>query len=121
MRMGGVSWWTWRPLPLVTHTRALFADQSHSIPDNLVALLGHCRAWNCSNPERVFGSTSGFGDGKPHWNNIHPLKSFGNRFPQRVFTPVTQNRWSARYVEWLLRVCIVDFRGSRRERLGCAP
>jgi hypothetical protein len=25
-------------------THALFADQSHSIPDNLVALLGHSRA-----------------------------------------------------------------------------
>src|SRR5690349_7563708 len=31
----------------VTHTHALFADQSHSIPDNLVALLSHSRAWNC--------------------------------------------------------------------------
>jgi hypothetical protein len=29
-------------------TDALLADQSHSIPDNLVALLGHSRAWNCS-------------------------------------------------------------------------
>src|SRR5438067_2231748 len=30
------------------HTHALFADQSHSIPDNLVALLGSIRAWHCS-------------------------------------------------------------------------
>ena len=29
-------------------THALFAHQSHSIPDNLVALLGAVRAWNCS-------------------------------------------------------------------------
>jgi hypothetical protein len=29
-------------------TDALLADQSHSIPDNLVALLGDSRAWNCS-------------------------------------------------------------------------
>src|SRR5216684_6131746 len=29
-------------------THALFADQSHSIPDNLVALLSHTRAWNYS-------------------------------------------------------------------------
>ena len=28
-----------RPLPRVTHTHALFADQSHSIVDNLVALF----------------------------------------------------------------------------------
>src|ERR1700738_5005630 len=26
----------------------LSSRQSHSIPDNLVALLGHSRAWNCS-------------------------------------------------------------------------
>jgi hypothetical protein len=40
-------------VPPVTHTHALFADQSHSIPDNLVALLGYSRAWNCSAPERL--------------------------------------------------------------------
>src|SRR5215472_12663003 len=48
MRMGGVSWLTRGLLPPVTHTHALFADQSHSIPDNLVALLSQSRAWNCS-------------------------------------------------------------------------
>jgi hypothetical protein len=31
---------TRRRLPPVTHTHALFADQSQSILDNLVALLG---------------------------------------------------------------------------------
>src|SRR5205823_12311649 len=36
------------PLPPVTHTHALFADQSHSIPDNLMTLLRHHRAWNSS-------------------------------------------------------------------------
>src|SRR6267143_3417180 len=30
------------------HTHALIAQQSQSFPDNLVALLGHSRAWNCS-------------------------------------------------------------------------
>jgi len=39
-------------LPPVTHTDALFADQSQSILDNLVALLGQSSAWNCSDPER---------------------------------------------------------------------
>src|SRR4051794_25839620 len=29
-------------------TDALLANQSHSIPDNLVALFGAPRAWNCS-------------------------------------------------------------------------
>src|SRR6516162_1649854 len=48
MRMGGFSWLTRRPLPPVTRTHALFADQSHSIPDNLMALLSHIRAWSCS-------------------------------------------------------------------------
>src|SRR5215469_15016289 len=57
MRMGGFSWLTRRPLPPVTHTHALFANQSHSIPDNLVALLGHSRAWNCSGPERMIRRT----------------------------------------------------------------
>jgi hypothetical protein len=46
--MGWVSWLTRRRVPPVTHTHALFADQSHSIPDNLVALLGAVRAWNYS-------------------------------------------------------------------------
>jgi hypothetical protein len=44
-------------VPPVTHTHALFADQSHSIPDNLVALLGDSRAWNCSDPEPLIRST----------------------------------------------------------------
>src|SRR5215469_13869519 len=57
MRMGRVSWLTRRPLPPVTHTHALFADQSHSIRDNLMALLGHSRAWNCSGPERMIRRT----------------------------------------------------------------
>src|ERR1700736_2193645 len=30
------------------HTHALFADQNHSIPDNLGALFGRIRAWNYS-------------------------------------------------------------------------
>jgi hypothetical protein len=47
-----------RRLPPVTPTHALFADQSHSIPDNLVALLSYSRAWICSDPERVIRSTS---------------------------------------------------------------
>jgi hypothetical protein len=36
----------------VTHTHALFADQSQSILDNLLALLGQSSVWNCSDPER---------------------------------------------------------------------
>src|SRR4051812_15050860 len=34
-------------------TDALLADQSHSIPDNLVALFGALRAWNCSADKRL--------------------------------------------------------------------
>ena len=36
----------------MTHTHALFADQSQSILDNLLALLGQSSVWNCSDPER---------------------------------------------------------------------
>jgi len=35
------------------HTHALVAEQSQSFPDNLVALLGHSRAWNCSTQKRA--------------------------------------------------------------------
>src|SRR6516225_616559 len=52
MRMGGFSWLTRRRLPPVTHTHALFADQSQSILDNLLVLLGQSSVWNCSDPER---------------------------------------------------------------------
>src|SRR5580700_7150389 len=34
-------------------THALFADQSQSIPDNLVALFGRIRAWNYSAETRT--------------------------------------------------------------------
>src|SRR6516162_1363780 len=60
MRMGGSSSVVRRRVPLVTHTHALFDTQSHCIPDNLVASLGHSRAWNCSYSEHVFGITSSF-------------------------------------------------------------
>src|ERR1700757_4106196 len=45
--MSGCSRLTWRRF---RHdpTHALFADQSQSIPDNLVALFGRVRAWNYS-------------------------------------------------------------------------
>jgi hypothetical protein len=52
MRMGGFSYLTRQRLPPVTHTDALFADQSQSILDDLVALLGQRSAWNGSDPER---------------------------------------------------------------------
>jgi len=39
-------------LPPVTHTDALFADQSQSILHDLAALLGQSSVWNCSDPER---------------------------------------------------------------------
>ena len=43
---------TRRRLPPVTHTHALFADQSQSILDNLLVLLDQSSVWNCSDPER---------------------------------------------------------------------
>src|SRR5215467_12159214 len=59
MRMGGFSRLTRRRVPPVTHTDALFAGQSHSIPDNLVALCwasaehGIARTQNASSAIRV--------------------------------------------------------------------
>src|ERR1700730_3494984 len=47
MRMGGISCLRRRSAD-GDHTHALVAQQSHSFPDNLVALLGHNRAWHCS-------------------------------------------------------------------------
>src|SRR5438132_13751397 len=40
MRMGGCSWLP-GAVPPVTHTHALFAEQSQSLPNNLVASSGH--------------------------------------------------------------------------------
>jgi hypothetical protein len=49
--MGEFSWLARRPAAAGDLTHALFAAQSHSIVDNLVALFEHSRAWNCSNQE----------------------------------------------------------------------
>src|SRR5215469_3040773 len=87
--MGGFSWLARRPAAAGDPTHALFAPQSHSIPDNLVALLGHSRAWNCSDPECFFGNTSGFAEREICWNNVRYLRSFRNRFPQGVLPRVT--------------------------------
>src|ERR1700750_1405421 len=46
--MGGFSWLVRRPAAASDPTHALFAAQSHSIVDNLVSLLRHSPAWNCS-------------------------------------------------------------------------
>src|SRR5215467_1265062 len=46
--MGGFSWLARRPAAAGDPTHALFAAQSHSIVENLVALFEHSRAWNCS-------------------------------------------------------------------------
>ena len=46
-------------VPPVTHTHALFADQSHPIPDNLVALLGRPPSMALLEPEGVFGGREG--------------------------------------------------------------
>ena len=53
--MGGASWLARRPVAAGDPTHALFAAQSHSIVDNLVALFEHSRAWNCSNQGRALG------------------------------------------------------------------
>ena len=57
--MGGFSWLARRPAAAGDPTHALFAAQSHSIVDNLVALFGHSRAWNCSNQGRALTDING--------------------------------------------------------------
>ena len=52
MRMGGFSQLTRQRLPPVTHTDALFANQSQSILDDLVAFFVSELPWNCLYPER---------------------------------------------------------------------
>jgi hypothetical protein len=59
MRMGGFSYLTQQRLPPVTHTDALFADQSQSNLDNLVTLLGWNPAWDWTQ-NAVIRNTSGF-------------------------------------------------------------
>jgi len=46
-------------LPPVTHTDALFADQSQSILDNLATLLGENLAWDWAQ-NAVIRNTRGF-------------------------------------------------------------
>src|SRR5215469_2813536 len=57
--MGGFSWLARRPGAAGDPTHALFAAQSHSIVDNLVALFEHSRSWNCSSQERALADVNG--------------------------------------------------------------
>src|SRR6516162_9863351 len=57
--MGGFSWLARRPSAAGDPTHALFAAQSHSIVDNLVALFEHSRASNRSNQERALADING--------------------------------------------------------------
>src|SRR5271169_517359 len=52
MRMGEFSWLT-GGVPPVTHTHALFAEQSQSIPNNLVALFGPQPSIELLGPKRA--------------------------------------------------------------------
>src|SRR5437868_4129886 len=56
MRMGRVSCLR-RPVADGDHTHALVAAQSHSFPDNLVALFGHSGAQDYSAETAIRGST----------------------------------------------------------------
>src|SRR6202049_1273836 len=47
MRMSGSPYWTGGGAS-GNPTHALFADRSHSFPDQVVALFGYIRAWSCS-------------------------------------------------------------------------
>jgi len=57
--MGGFSWLVRRPAAAGDPTHALFAAQSHSIVDNLVALFEHSLAWHCSNQQCALADING--------------------------------------------------------------
>jgi hypothetical protein len=85
--MSGFSRLTRQRLSPVTHTDALFADQSQSILDDLVALLGQSSAWSCSDPEPS--------DSQYQWlremvkrvpDNVRYLGQFGEHILTRRFT-----------------------------------
>src|SRR5207244_13403837 len=61
-------------------TDALFADQSQSILDNLVALLRHSRAWNCS--VGTAAVLSGISKHNFEWNDA--LDGWGCASPPRL-------------------------------------
>ena len=86
MRIGGFSRLTRRRLPPVTHTDALFADQSQSILDNLVALLGQSSAWNCADPERSDLLREGSLNSETRSDNVRYLEQFGKHILTRSFT-----------------------------------
>src|SRR5215813_831167 len=84
--MGGFSWLVLRPAAAGDPTHALFADQSHSIVDNLVALLRDSRAWNWSGAERVLGNTSRSAERETHCNNFCYLRFIRKQIPIGSFT-----------------------------------
>src|SRR5215472_7822336 len=96
MRISGFSWFAPAALPRMTPTDALLADQSHSIPDNLVALLSHSRAWNCSAETAPAARQS---SGERLHSNAKRTRPYA--FYPSLHDPKAQV--SARIAEWLLR------------------
>src|SRR6516162_6377298 len=74
--MGGFSWLARRPSAAGDPTHALFAAQSHSIVDNLVALFEHSRAWNCSNQERALADINGSLNGQRAPSHVRRFEGF---------------------------------------------
>src|SRR5215469_13578173 len=71
MRMSGFSWFAPAAAAAGHPTDALFVGQSHSIVDNLVALLSHSRAWNCS------AETASYAGDRPASGRIPVLSGHG--------------------------------------------
>src|SRR6516165_1397898 len=93
MRMGGFSLLNRQRLPPVTHTDALFANQSQSILDDLVALLGQSSAWNCSDPERRDLRYEGaYQIVKRAPGNVRYLREFGKNILTASFTARERQR-----------------------------
>ena len=87
MRMGGFSCLTRQRLPPVTHTDALFANQSQSILDNLVALLVRAQPEIARTQNAVIRNTSGLAKlMKRAPDNVRYLGQFGEHILTRSFT-----------------------------------
>src|SRR5712675_2399366 len=95
MRMGGISCLRRRRAD-GDHTHALVAEQSQSFPDNLVALLGSIRAWNCSAENESFA----VGVRRLRYMLKSSLLSVARPASDRAPPFAKQERWLVRRRRW---------------------
>src|SRR5262249_15840900 len=78
-------------------THALFADQSHSIPDNLMALLSRSRAWHCS-PETSRSAAGSAAISRRCASTVRRLTRLWS--PTMILKPMTSRRIRRRFTTW---------------------